>query len=65
MATKESQIPNRIMDLIANEELESDEELCNLIRFYAKLKKGGDGELVVKLLKGKLAIKGVTYIMPD
>lgn len=30
--------------------------------YYANLKEGGDGELLVKLLNGKLTVKGATYL---
>lgn len=30
--------------------------------YYCNLKDGGDGELLVKLLKGKMTVKGATYL---
>lgn len=30
--------------------------------YYGNLRDGGDGELLVKLLRGKMTIKGATYL---
>ena len=30
--------------------------------YYSNLKDGGDGELLVKLLRGKMTVKGATYL---
>ena len=65
MVTDQNNTVTRIIGLVVDKGLESDEGLYELIRYYAKLKESGNGELSVKLLKGKLSVKGVNYIMVD
>jgi hypothetical protein len=55
---------NRINEIIRAGKLDADCDLQNLLSYYAQLRKSGNGELRVKLVNGKLKIKGVTYIDP-
>lgn len=42
--------------------LDEDSNFHILAAYYSTLKDGGDGEMVVKLLRGKLTVKGATYL---
>ena len=55
---------NRIDEIIRAGKLDSDRDLQNLLSYYAQLRKSGNGELIIKLVNGKLKIRGVTYIDP-
>ena len=55
---------NRIDEIIRTAKLDVDCDLQNLLSYYAQLRKSGNGELTVKLVNGKLKIRGVTYIDP-
>ena len=65
MTTINSSDSSHIYDYARKNGLLSDKGLLNLIRYYVKLKEGGDGELSVKIFRGKLTIKGVSYISVD
>ena len=56
---------NRIDEIIRLSKLDADRDLQNLLSYYAQLRKGGNGELRIRLVNGKLKIKGVTYIDPQ
>ena len=56
---------SKIAQVVIREGLKADTGLYDLINYYARLRKGGNGELSVKLLNGKLKIKGITYITPE
>lgn len=42
--------------------LAEDSNFQVLAVYYSSLKEGGDGEMLVKLLRGKLTVKGATYL---
>lgn len=42
--------------------LAEDSNFHTLAAYYSTLKDGGDGEMLVKLLRGKLTVKGATYL---
>jgi len=42
--------------------LADDPNFYVLAIYYSNLREGGDGELLVKLLNGKMSIKGATYL---
>lgn len=42
--------------------LAEDSNFHILAVYYSSLKDGGDGEMLVKLLRGKLTVKGATYL---
>ena len=56
---------NRIDEIIRTSKLDADRDLQDLLSYYAQLRKGGNGELKIRLVNGKLKIKGVTYIDPQ
>jgi len=65
MVSDQNNTVTKIIGIVVDKGLESDEGLYKLIRYYAKLKESGNGELAIKLSKGKLSVKGLTYIMVD
>lgn len=42
--------------------LEDDQNLFPLLWYYLQLREGGDGEITIKLIKGKINIKGAVYM---
>lgn len=52
----------RLLQLLREKRLTADPNFYILAIYYSSLKEGGDGELMVKLLKGKMTIKGATYL---
>ena len=52
----------RLLQLLREKRLTADPNFYILAIYYSNLKEGGDGELMVKLLKGKMTIKGATYL---
>jgi hypothetical protein len=52
----------RLVQLLKEKGLADDPNFFVLAIYYSNLKEGGDGELLVKLLKGKMSIKGATYL---
>ena len=65
MDAQTQKVISGIAQVVVREGLKSDTGLLDLINYYARLRKGGNGELSVKLLNGKLKIRGITYIAPD
>jgi hypothetical protein len=55
-------LDHRLLQLLEESQLLSDPGFYVLAIYYSNLKKGGDGELLVKLLRGKMTIKGATYL---
>lgn len=55
---------DRTNEIIRTGKLDADYDLRNLLSYYAQLRKNGNGELTVKMVNGKLKIRGVTYIDP-
>lgn len=55
---------DRIDRILRASKLDVDCDLMSLLNYYAQLRKSGNGELTVRLVNGKLKIKGVTYIEP-
>jgi hypothetical protein len=49
-------------EYIRRKGLEEDPNFHLLAIYYSTLKEGGDGELEVRLLRGKITIKGATYL---
>jgi len=52
----------KLLQLLKQRQLVDDPNFYVLAIYYSNLREGGDGELVVKLLKGKMTIKGATYL---
>lgn len=50
------------MEYLRDKRLLDDPNFHLLAIYYGNLRDGGDGELLVKLLKGKMVIKGATYL---
>jgi len=65
MKSDKEKIIVRIAEIVHGGNLEADRDFYNLLGYYLKLKKSGNGELMIKLINGKLKIKGVTYIIPE
>jgi hypothetical protein len=53
---------NSFFEYLHEKGLADDRNFHILAIYYSNLKEGGDGELLVKLLKGKMTIKGATYL---
>ncbi len=51
-----------LVHLLKEKRLADDPNFYILAIYYSNLREGGDGELLVKLLKGKMMIKGATYL---
>jgi len=52
----------RLVQLLKQKRLLDDPNFYILAIYYSNLREGGDGELLVKLLKGKMTVKGATYL---
>jgi len=52
----------RLLEMLKENRLVDDPNFYVLAIYYSNLREGGDGELTVKLLKGKMTIKGATYL---
>lgn len=52
----------KLIELLKEKQLAADPNFYILAIYYSNLREGGDGELLVKLLKGKMTIKGATYL---
>jgi len=50
------------IEYLQEQGLADDPNFHVLAIYYGNLKEGGDGELLVKLLRGKMTIKGATYL---
>ncbi len=53
---------NSFFKYLCEKGLADDPNFRLLAVYYSNLKEGGDGEMLVKLLKGKLSIRGATYL---
>jgi hypothetical protein len=51
-----------LVHLMEEKGLVDDPNFYVLAIYYSTLREGGDGELLVKLLRGKMTIKGATYL---
>jgi len=54
--------PKTFIEYLHEKGLGDDPNFHILAIYYSNLKEGGDGELLVKLLKGKMSVKGATYL---
>jgi hypothetical protein len=50
------------MEYLREKRLTEDPNFHILAIYYSTLRDGGDGELLVKLLKGRMTVKGATYL---
>jgi len=53
---------NALATFLRENRLEDDQNLFPLLWYYLQLRKGGDGEITIKLIKGKINIKGAVYM---
>ena len=53
---------NALATFLKENRLEEDQNLFPLLWYYLQLREGGDGEITIKLIKGKINIKGAVYM---